>query len=156
MEGSQSIFVISDLHMGDGGPRDSFAVGDRERQLALFLDYVANQQGELMVLGDLFEFWQMNLSAIILRHRPLLDRLAGMQATYVLGNHDGDLEHFVGTDLLSCPFFQRMRGPIERATFVEDDLEEPAKLDLRCNCEPRRRRGRRRRVGAAPESARVG
>ena len=110
----RSIFVISDLHMGDGGPRDNFALGDREKQLGLFLDYVAHEQGELIVLGDLFEFWQMNLSTIITTHLPLLDRLAQMNALYVLGNHDSDLDHFSGTRLLPHPFFQSMSGPFER------------------------------------------
>ena len=63
MAGSRPVVVISDLHLGDRGPRDSFAVGDREKQLTLFLDFVDQQQGELVVLGDLFEFWQMNVSA---------------------------------------------------------------------------------------------
>lgn len=42
---NHSIFVISDLHMGDGGARDNFALNNREEQLGLFLDYVASQQG---------------------------------------------------------------------------------------------------------------
>ena len=37
------IYAISDLHMGDGGARDNFPLDDRERQLNLFLDYVAGQ-----------------------------------------------------------------------------------------------------------------
>jgi len=109
------IFVISDLHLGDGGPRDDFAVGDRENQLGLFLDYVAQNQGELIVLGDLFEFWQMNLSNLIVTHLRLLDRLARMNAIYVLGNHDADLDHFAGTGFLLHPFLQKkMCGPFER------------------------------------------
>ena len=108
------LFVISDLHMGDGGPRDNFACGDREQQLDLFLDFVTEQGGELIVLGDLFEFWQMNLSKIVIRHKPLLDRLAAMNATYVLGNHDADFDHFIGTAFLAHPLFQRMCGPFER------------------------------------------
>ncbi len=108
------IFVISDLHMGDGGPRDNFPLNNREKELGLFLDYVAGQQAELIVLGDLFEFWQMNLSKIVVKHLPLLDRLAAMNATYVLGNHDADFDHFIGTGFLAHPLFQRMCGPFER------------------------------------------
>jgi len=108
MADDHSIFVISDLHMGDGGARDNFAVGDRERQLSLFLDYVAKEQGELVVLGDLFEFWQMNPSGTITKHLPLLDRLAKMKAVYVVGNHDADLVHFVGTGCLPHPVFRHM------------------------------------------------
>ena len=109
-----SIFVISDLHMGDGGPRDNFPLGDREKQLNLFLDYVGSQQGELIILGDLFDFWQMNLSKIVMLHMPLLDRLAAMNATYVLGNHDADFDHFIGTGFLSHPLFTKMARPFER------------------------------------------
>ena len=82
------------LHMGDGGARDNFPLGDREKQLNLFLDYVGSQQGELIILGDLFDFWQMNLSKIVMKHMPLLDRLAAMNATYVVGNHDADFDAF--------------------------------------------------------------
>ena len=110
----RTIFVISDLHMGDGGPRDNFPLGDREKQLNLFLDYVGRQQGELIILGDLFDFWQMNLSKIVMLHMPLLDRLAAMNATYVVGNHDADFDHFIGTGFLSHPLLQRMCGPFER------------------------------------------
>jgi UDP-2,3-diacylglucosamine pyrophosphatase LpxH len=109
-----SIFVISDLHMGDGGVRDNFPLGDRERQLSLFLDYVSGQQGELIILGDLFELWQMNPSKIIMQHVPLLDRMARMNATYVVGNHDADFQHFLGTKFLSHPLFQHMCGPFQR------------------------------------------
>ena len=114
MDSNRPIFVMSDLHMGDGGARDNFAVGDRERERSLFLDYVAQEQGNLIVLGDLFEFWQMNLSKIVMFRKPLLDRLATMNATYVLGNHDADLDGFVGTGFLPHPLFQRMCGPFER------------------------------------------
>ena len=114
MADNHSIFVISDLHMGDGGPRDNFPLDNREKELGSFLDYVAGQQGELIILGDLFEFWQMNLSKIVMTHMPLLDRLAAMNATYVLGNHDADFDDFIGTGFLAHPLFQRMCGPFER------------------------------------------
>ena len=95
-------------------PRDNFPLNNREKELGLFLDYVASQQGELIILGDLFDFWQMNLSKIVMKHMPLLDRLAAMNATYVLGNHDADLDDFIGTGFLSHPLFQRMCGPFQR------------------------------------------
>jgi UDP-2,3-diacylglucosamine pyrophosphatase LpxH len=112
--GNGLVYVISDLHMGDGGPRDNFAIADRAQQLDRFLDYVAGRQGALVIVGDLFDFWQMNLSRILTIHKPLLDRLAEMNATYVVGNHDADLVHFIGTGFLGHCFFQRMCGPFER------------------------------------------
>ena len=113
MGNNATVFVISDLHMGDGGPRDNFAVGDRSRQLDLFLEMVAARQAELVILGDLFDFWQMNLSRVVTLRLPLLDRLAALNALYVVGNHDADLAYFIGTGLLSHRFFQRMSGPLE-------------------------------------------
>ena len=43
-----------------------------------------------------------------------MDRLAQLQARYVIGNHDADFEEFVGSKLLSHPFFERMSGPFSR------------------------------------------
>ncbi len=107
------IFVVSDLHMGDEGPRDNFAHmsgGNREQEFHHFLDYVADEGGELYILGDLFELWQGNLSQVLTCRRPLMDRLAQMGATYLLGNHDIDLRHFtdVGGLKLAHPLFDNL------------------------------------------------
>jgi UDP-2,3-diacylglucosamine pyrophosphatase LpxH len=111
----QDIFVISDLHIGDGGPRDNFSYrGIRPKELDLFLSYVEEQKGELILLGDLFEFWQLSLSRVIVRNLPLIDRLGTLNTTYVLGNHDADLKEFIGMNLLSRPLFSRMCGPFVR------------------------------------------
>lgn len=111
------IFVISDLHLGDGGFRDNFArgiEGNREEQLSAFLDYVCRERGELIIIGDLFEFWQANLSKLLVKYRPVLDRFSEMRAAYVVGNHDVDLASFIGTGFLFHPFFGRMCHPFER------------------------------------------
>ncbi len=91
-----SVYAISDLHMGDGGPRDNFAYGDREDRIQLFLDFVEDNHGRLVICGDLFELWQSNVSKVLTKRMWLLDRLARMEAVYVLGNHDADLRYFVG------------------------------------------------------------
>ncbi|XXX82206.1 UDP-2,3-diacylglucosamine diphosphatase [Sorangium sp. So ce134] len=115
MDGAaRDIFVISDLHLGDGGARDNFETGEKTPQLRAFLDHVGSEGGELFVLGDLFELWQMNLSLLLVKRRSLLDQLATLRLTYVPGNHDIDLVHFIGTDFLHHPFFARMRPPFVR------------------------------------------
>lgn len=108
------IFVISDLHIGDGGARDNFDAGKKTPQLRAFLDHVGGEGGELFILGDLFELWQMNLSLLFVKRRSLLDQLATLRLVYVPGNHDIDLAHFIGTDFLNHPFFERMRAPFVR------------------------------------------
>ena len=50
----RDIITVSDLHMGDGGPRDNFAADGKEQTFSRFLDYVQQEQTELFVLGDLF------------------------------------------------------------------------------------------------------
>ena len=103
------LYCVSDLHLGDGGPRDNFAAGDKLAQFYRFLDHVEHQNGRLIILGDLFEFWQANVSRVITRHMPLLNRLGEMGAHYVLGNHDADLLYFWGTGFLRHELFNNMR-----------------------------------------------
>lgn len=110
------IYCVSDLHLGDGGPRDNFAhMNSRQRatEFDSFLDFVEEHKGQLLILGDLFELWQSNMSKVLTARMALLDRLAAMGAIYVLGNHDADLLYFMGPrgglDWLAHPFFRTMR-----------------------------------------------
>jgi UDP-2,3-diacylglucosamine pyrophosphatase LpxH len=105
---ARPIIAVSDLHAGDGGPRDNFAVPGRETEFIRFLDYVDSYNAQLVIVGDLFELWQSTVSKVFQRRRGMIDRLAEMEAIYVLGNHDADLREFVGTDWLQHPFFRRM------------------------------------------------
>lgn len=110
------LYCVSDLHLGDGGPRDNFAHtagGRRQAEFEAFLDFVQEHNGQLLILGDLFELWQSNMSKVLTCRSTLLDRLAAMGAIYVLGNHDADLLYFMGPrgglDWLGHPFFRTMR-----------------------------------------------
>ena len=60
----------------------------REERFYKFLDYVEAEGGQLYVLGDLFDFWQANMSRAVVAYLDLLTRLDKMQAVYVVGNHD--------------------------------------------------------------------
>jgi UDP-2,3-diacylglucosamine pyrophosphatase LpxH len=102
------IFVVSDLHIGVGGPRDNFAYGGREKQFYQFLDYVDREDGVLIIAGDLLELWQNNVSEVIVKARGLFDTLSRMGAVYVLGNHDADLLYFASSKWLLHCFFDSM------------------------------------------------
>ncbi len=117
------IFVISDLHMGDEGQRDNFSFENpgREEQLEKFLKYVQDEKGEIIILGDLFEFWQASIACVLMKRKNWLDRFAGMNATYIVGNHDIDLQAFIKDDgsvaceFLGHRFFNNMeKGPVQR------------------------------------------
>jgi UDP-2,3-diacylglucosamine pyrophosphatase LpxH len=107
--GGQDVIVVSDLHMGDGGKRDNFSQKrNRERDWDSFLGHVEGRQARLVIVGDLFEFWQCNLSKVIVKREALLDRLLRLDAVYVLGNHDNDLISFVGHAGMAHPFFGKI------------------------------------------------
>lgn len=102
------MFVVSDLHIGDRSPRDNLRHGGREPLLDSFLDYVADQKGQLVILGDFFELLRYPLDSIIARRRKLLDRLARMGAVYVPGNHDESVIPLIDSGDSPHPFFDRM------------------------------------------------
>ena len=119
LSSDKDIFVISDLHLGDHGKRDNFFVNGKDKEgneinrLELFnkfLDMVEQRNGQLVIVGDLFEFWQANIGKVIEKNLALLDRLAKMKAIYVVGNHDIDLEPLIKecSNIFSHPFFAQM------------------------------------------------
>jgi UDP-2,3-diacylglucosamine pyrophosphatase LpxH/uncharacterized membrane protein HdeD (DUF308 family) len=111
---ARDIFVISDLHLGDGGVRDNFEAGNKTPELRAFLDHVGAEGGELFILGDFFELWQMSMSRLFVKRREILDHCAALPLVYVPGNHDVDLVHFINTDFMAHPFFAGMRVPFVR------------------------------------------
>jgi UDP-2,3-diacylglucosamine pyrophosphatase LpxH len=116
-------YVISDLHLVDGGPRDPFAWGDRLPHFNSFLDFVEEHSGHLIIAGDLLDLWRGNFSKAMMHYAKLLDRLAAMGAVYVLGNHDCDLRYFIGTDHLTHPIFKKMSLP-----FILNDCGKRIKI----------------------------
>lgn len=101
------MFVVSDLHMGDRSPKDNLRQGNRETMFDQFLAYVADQRGQLVLLGDVFELLRYPLDSIIARRQGLLDHLARMDTVYVPGNHDQDLTSLIGAGDPPHPFFHR-------------------------------------------------
>jgi UDP-2,3-diacylglucosamine pyrophosphatase LpxH len=81
----KDIFVVSDLHIGDGGPRDNFSVDSKAQKFDCFLDYVEDCGADLFVLGDLFEFWQANISRVLVGSPLASDRPLGTNEGGVCG-----------------------------------------------------------------------
>ncbi len=54
---SKPVFVISDLHIGDGSQKDNLSRENREELLSNFLEYVQGENGELIIIGDFIELW---------------------------------------------------------------------------------------------------
>jgi UDP-2,3-diacylglucosamine pyrophosphatase LpxH len=104
------VFVISDLHIGDGSPKDNLCHAQRQTLLDGFLDYVEHEDGQLVIVGDFFELLRYPAEKILARRRPLLDRLARMESLYVPGNHDEAAVELVDAGRPAHPFFKRTSG----------------------------------------------
>ena len=104
-------FIVSDLHLCDGGPARPLRLWRPAPAFRPLPRFRGGQAGRLIIAGDLFDLWQCNLSRCIEHYHALLDRLTTMGAVYILGNHDVDLLHFVGTDFLNHPLLRRMTTP---------------------------------------------
>lgn len=88
-DNDKPIFVVSDLHLGDGS--SAFVRNGKDASFLRFLDHVAHESGQLLVLGDLLELWRFRLEAVVEHWHGLLDRLCQLQALYIPGNHDAQV-----------------------------------------------------------------
>jgi UDP-2,3-diacylglucosamine pyrophosphatase LpxH len=88
MTPNKPIFVISDLHMGNGSRLDQFRRSGAKPLLLRFLDYVIDQQGTLIIVGDLLELWRFSLREVIDHRYRLLDKFSEIETVYIPGNHD--------------------------------------------------------------------
>lgn len=107
-------YIISDLHIGGGGPSDDFS---RNREtLEAFLEYVEKEGSRLIVAGDLIELWQFSVWHILERYGGLLQRLLGLADIFTIGNHDIELQLLLG---LGEPFVSRI---VERYHVPDTDV----------------------------------
>ncbi len=104
--------VLSDAHLG--------AVPERcERRLAAFLRAAPDRADELIVAGDLFDFWFEYRTVVLRQHFGVLRRLAdavdaGLRIRLVGGNHDAwggsFLRDQVGVETVDGPVVTRVGG----------------------------------------------
>lgn len=91
------VYVISDLHLGDGTRSDTFMGKDAE--LLRFLDQVEREGAHLVVAGDVIDFHQAWIIERILKaHARVMGAFSRLAArtgvTYIWGNHDHDISVF--------------------------------------------------------------
>lgn len=106
---TDSLYVISDLHIGDGSSNDRFVKCGKESPLWRFLDHVDREGGQLLILGDLFELWRYTVDQVVEHWHSLLDLLGQMNAAYIPGNHDAVVAGLAPQ--ASHPFFQNVCMP---------------------------------------------
>jgi len=106
-------YIISDLHWCDKGPRDTFCLNGRIDRFNSFLDWVeTKEKAKLIILGDMLDFWRVNISAAIEIYKEELDRLNSMGAEYVPGNHDNAFTYFLNNNIhLPHMLLEKAIGP---------------------------------------------
>lgn len=88
------VWMVSDLHMGDGTPSDAFF--GKDRHLLALMERVDAEGATLIVNGDALDFQQAwGFTRILRAHREVLRAMSWLgqegRLRYVVGNHDYDV-----------------------------------------------------------------
>lgn len=111
---TKPIYVISDLHIGNGSAKDNLAKNDHYLLLMRLLDRVERDGGELVICGDLFELWRYRLEDVLDRWPAVINRLAAMEMVYIPGNHDPLQETRYEAARSWHPLFGKLSAPFIR------------------------------------------
>jgi UDP-2,3-diacylglucosamine pyrophosphatase LpxH len=88
--------LMSDLHLGDGGDADD--IRDNVETLTTALDYYNKENYFLILLGDIEEFWQFDLEAIVNQYANTVYKkmkdFGTNRISRVYGNHDYEWKAF--------------------------------------------------------------
>jgi UDP-2,3-diacylglucosamine hydrolase len=110
------IFFISDLHLGVPDPKQS---NEREKKVVEWLHTIAPQASEIVLLGDIFDFWFEYNYTVPKGYVRLLGTLAhyadlGIPIHFFSGNHDmwtfGYLEKEIGMKVYHAPQYWNRFG----------------------------------------------
>ena len=111
------IYVISDLHLGDGTRSDVFSLGDsitKRDHMRSLIKEVKENDGHLLIVGDLLDLQQgwsidrvVTANAILLRE--LSDLGADGRLTYIWSELDEDLSYY--QELLNIIVAQEVHIP---------------------------------------------
>jgi len=100
----KKLFFISDAHLGAQDTEQEQLKSDR---LVSWLRFIGQQDGDLVICGDLFDFWFEYRRVIPRLHFPVLAELAlftssGRSVHYLTGNHDFWMGSFMTEQLGLC------------------------------------------------------
>jgi UDP-2,3-diacylglucosamine hydrolase len=95
------LLFFSDTHFGIGSPQ---VQEDRRNALFACLDHHLPALDQLIIMGDLFDFWFEWRHVILKQHFKVLSKLAqirsrGVEIHYLAGNHDFALTRFLQDEI---------------------------------------------------------
>src|SRR5690606_4205530 len=105
-------YIVSDVHLGAVPP-------ETERRFVAFLEHVGGEAAQLLIAGDLFDFWFEYGTVIPGKHFRVLGAIAalvdgGIPVTFAGGNHDAwggrFLREEVGVAFHNGPFRMTLGG----------------------------------------------
>lgn len=84
------IYFISDFHLGTPSYSESLK---REKKIVAFLDSIKTKAAEILIVGDMFDFWFEYKTTVPKGYVRLLGKLAeltdaGIKIHFFVGNHD--------------------------------------------------------------------
>lgn len=108
-------YFFSDAHLGLGTKEED---RKKERLLVEFLDCVGKDGEQLFIVGDLFDYWFEYETVVPKGYFRLFSKLAdladaGIQITYLAGNHDAWLRNYFRDEF----GMQIFLNPIERTIY---------------------------------------
>lgn len=88
------LYILSDVHLGDGTRSDAFVGKDKD--LLDFLQKVRDDGAHLIIAGDIIDFSQaLTFTRVLRAHGDVIRCLSSMAGeagvTYIWGNHDYDM-----------------------------------------------------------------
>ena len=94
LDPDQTIWFVSDMHLGDGTRCDVFF--GKDKHLIALIERVEEEGGVLCVLGDAVDFNQAwSFTRVLRAHQELLSAMSRLarqgRLLYVIGNHDYDI-----------------------------------------------------------------
>jgi UDP-2,3-diacylglucosamine pyrophosphatase LpxH len=105
--------VLSDFHLGDGSRADNFV--QNENVTGKALDFYRNSNYALILLGDLEEFHQFEMEAILKRYQSVYNRFRQFRDLHrIFGNHDVEWA-------LTDPLFADDKRPAVEAIKLQKD-----------------------------------
>jgi len=90
MNKDDKCLVVSDVHLGTSDSnKDKFLD---------FLEHLGENAKDLVLLGDIFDFWRRDPVGVLLDNFDVLQKLVNLEPRinvhFVIGNHDFHLKHF--------------------------------------------------------------
>ena len=105
---SKKIYFLSDFHLGVPDYESSLV---RERKVVAFLDLARKDAAQIMILGDMFDFWYEYKYVVPKGYTRLLGKLAeitdsGIPVIFFVGNHDMWMRNYFEQELNIPVYFE--------------------------------------------------